>query len=252
VVPADHLRRSAVFPDPAPGTSEAQGIGAAPPTAAAAAAPAPPDPSSCAANSARLPGRGAVAAFLGDSYTTGWTGTGIGRRGWPALVGASFGWRIVNRAVAGTGFVNPGWTRQPVATRVASVIRARPDVVFLASGHNDRRYATGAVARAADAVIDRLRPALPNATIVVIGPIWQDGAPAASIVRLRDHLRRKAAATGALFIDPLAGRWFAGASHRFIKADGIHPDDAGHRFIAGRVLAVLANATGSATAGTCS
>jgi phospholipase/lecithinase/hemolysin len=57
---------------------------------------------------------------------------------------------------------------------------------------------------------------------------------------LRDHLRRTATGVGALFVDPLAERWFAGADHRFIGPDGVHPTNAGHRHIADEVLADLA------------
>jgi lysophospholipase L1-like esterase len=180
-----------------------------------------------------------VAAFLGDSYTTGYAGAGLGRAGWPAMVSAALGLRTLVRAVAGTGFVNPGWTGQPIRTRAGSVIGVRPRIVFLAAGHNDRRYATALTAMAADAVIDRLHRALPASLLVVIGPIWADGNPPAHIRALRDHLRRKAAAVGAIFIDPLRAGWFAGSWHRLILSDGIHPSDAGHRRIAALVLLAL-------------
>jgi lysophospholipase L1-like esterase len=179
------------------------------------------------------------AVFLGDSYTSGYEGVGEGATGWPAIVSAAFGWRFSNLAVPGTGFVNPGWTAEPMRTQLAEVIRLKPGVVVIAGGHNDRRYGADRASDAADDVIDRLRTALPNAILVVVGPIWQDGSPAPAIVGLRNHLRSKAAAVGALFIDPLAGRWFAGSNHAFIGADGIHPTSAGHRHIAALVLAAL-------------
>ena len=180
-----------------------------------------------------------LAAFLGDSYTTGYNGAGLGRVGWPAIVSASLRWRPQIHAVAGTGFVNPGWTAQPIRARVTGVIRAKPGIVVLAGGHNDRKYATSRTAKAADAVIDRLRAGLPNSILVVIGPIWADGSPPSSLRVLRDHLRRKAASIGAIFIDPLRGGWFAGQAHRLIGPDGIHPTNAGHRHIAALVLRAL-------------
>jgi lysophospholipase L1-like esterase len=186
------------------------------------------------------------AAFLGDSYTTGWAGSGYGPAGWPAIVSRALGWRPRNLAVAGTGFVNPGWTGQPIRTRVAAAIAARPRVVVLAAGHNDARFGTRASAAAADAVIDRLRRALPNALLVVVAPIWANGSPPDAILGLRNRLKRKAAAVHAVFIDPLRGRWFAGSWHRYIGPDGIHPTDAGHRHIARMVLAALRDATGPA------
>jgi lysophospholipase L1-like esterase len=183
---------------------------------------------------------GAKAVFLGDSYTTGLNGAGMGRRGWPAIVGRTLGWRTVNLAVAGTGFMNPGWTNQPVGTRVAAAIRQKPDVVVIASGHNDWHWSAATTARAADAVLDRLHRALPDAVLVIVAPIWSNGTPPARCLDLRDHLRRTARSLHAIFVDPLADRWFAGTRQRLIGGDGIHPTDAGHRYIAQRILEAIA------------
>lgn len=184
-------------------------------------------------------GAGGTAVYLGDSYTSGWAGAGIGARSWPRLVGAERGWRTINLAVPGTGFLNPGWTSQTIGARVGAAIAARPDVVVLAGGHNDSRWPDGAVAAAAERVIDRLRAGLPDALLVVVGPIWQDGSPPQRCRVLRDALRTKAASVGAVFVDPLAAGWFSGANHRFIGPDSLHPTDAGHRHMAALVLAAL-------------
>ncbi len=179
---------------------------------------------------------GMTAVFLGDSYTTGWRGAGVGGRGWPGPVGRAMGWRTVSLAVAGTGFINPGWTGQPLGALVPAAVRRHPDVVVIASGHNDSHWSASATGAAADRAIDDLRHALPQAMFVIVGPIWQDGAPPLRCLILRDHLRRKAAAIGAVFIDPLAEGWFAGSNHRFIGPDGLHPTDAGHAHMARLVL----------------
>jgi len=179
-----------------------------------------------------------LAVFLGDSYTSGYLGIGEGADGWPAIVSGSAGWRLANLAEPGIGFVNPGWTA-PVGAQVSEAIRLKPDLVVLAAGHNDEHYGTDRTARAADAVLRELGAGLPGAIVVVIGPIWYDGSPVPTIVALRDHLRARAAASGALFIDPIAGRWFAGSNHQLIGADGVHPTSAGHRHIARLVLAAL-------------
>ena len=185
-------------------------------------------------------GRGATAVFLGDSYTSGWNGAGLGARGWPALVAAARGWKVVNLAVPGTGFMNPGWTAQPIASRVDAAVRHRPDIIFIVAGHNDSRWSPATTIRAADRVVVRLRAALPRAVIVVVGPIWQNGSPPLRCVLLRGGLRTEARATRrAIFMDPIAEGWFAGVSHRYIGPDGFHPTDAGHRFLAQRILADL-------------
>jgi lysophospholipase L1-like esterase len=125
---------------------------------------------------------------------------------------------------------------------VGRAIKRHPDVVVLAAGHNDYNWSRSATRAAADAVIMRIHRSLPRALLVVVGPIWQSGRPPASLLALRDHLRHVAAAVPALFIDPIAERWLAGSRHALIGADGIHPTDRGHRFMATRVLADLAHA----------
>lgn len=183
---------------------------------------------------------GSRVVVLGDSYASGWKGTGRGTQNWTSVVGRARGWSVTNLAVAGTGFLNPGWTNQPLGSRVARVVRERPDVVVIAAGHNDSRWSAAATSKAADEVIRRIHARLPDTVIVVVGPIWQDGSPPSRCLALRDHLRRTAARVGAVFIDPIAERWFAGPNNRFVGSDGIHPTNAGHRHIADRVLADLA------------
>jgi lysophospholipase L1-like esterase len=222
--------RSAVALGDEPTTCASRGPVATPaPAVPAADAPATPRPG--------IPRP--VAAFLGDSYTTGWAGAGIGAAGWPSLVSGPRGWRMVNRAVAGTGFVNPGWTGQPIRTQVAAVVKARPGIVFVAGGHNDRRFGAAATGRAAAEVLERLRRELPDAVIVVLGPIWQSGSPPQQIRGIRDRLRTLAQAVDALFIDPLRDGWFSGEARRLILSDGIHPSDRGHRRMADLVTAAL-------------
>jgi acyl-CoA thioesterase I len=180
-----------------------------------------------------------VAVFLGDSYTSGYAGFGYGSDGWPAIVSKAMGWKKVNLAVPGTGFVNPGWTNQPVGSRVSAAIAAHPGVVILAAGHNDSHWSTAAINAAADAVINRLRSALPNARLIIVGPIWSNGYAPQRALLLRDHLRAKAAAVDAIFIDPIGGGWFAGSYSSLIGPDNLHPTNAGHRRIAALVIARL-------------
>lgn len=179
---------------------------------------------------------GSTAVFLGDSYTSGWLGVGIGADSWPRIVGANKGWRVVNLAVPGTGFKNPGWTNQPVLSRVALAIKLRPDVVVIAAGHNDSGWSQSSVATAGWLALHALHVRLPNALIVVVGPMWQDGNPPVWCRQLRDRLRGQTQRIGGVFIDPLAENWFGGDRHALIGSDGIHPTAAGYRFIARRFL----------------
>ena len=224
LLPSAALGRARVCPQPATGEAPAP------------AAPLHVKVVKPAGNAGR-PGQDVV--FLGDSYTSGWRGVGEGADGWPAILGAARGWHVHDLAVAGTGYVYPGWTA-PIGSQVGAAIGLKPGVVFVAGGHNDEELAPSRAAVAADLVLDRLRAGLPHAVIVVIGPIWPQGdryRPA--LVTLRNHLRAKAAAIGALFIDPIAASWLAGANARYIGPDGTHPTASGYRRIARLVGASL-------------
>jgi lysophospholipase L1-like esterase len=191
------------------------------------------------------PVRQPVAVFLGDSYTSGWNGVGSGSRGWAAAVAAALGAQKVNLAVAGTGFVrggiHGGTEGQRVGRQLPAAIAAKPDFVFLAAGLNDIYSSRARVLRAADEVVFRLRSALPEARIVIIGPWWPKPGvtPPDTLVALRDRLRADAARIGAVFVDPYGGRWFAGANVRFIGPDHWHPTSTGHQFIARKVLLAI-------------
>jgi lysophospholipase L1-like esterase len=188
----------------------------------------------------RLAPPGATAVFLGDSYTSGANGVGTAKDGWPSIVSRALEWRSVNLGVAGTGYVNPGWTAQPVGSRVSEAIAAHPDIVFVAAGHNDTHWSVDRVAGAAAKIVARLRRALPDAVLVIVGPIWQTRSAPSRSLALRDRLRTLATAADAVFVDPVAEGWFAGAARRYIGRDRIHPTTAGHAHIAHLVLGDLA------------
>ncbi|MDT4998170.1 MAG: hypothetical protein QOK12_275, partial [Mycobacterium sp.] len=44
---------------------------------------------------------------------------------------------------------------------------------------------------------------------------------------------------GATWIDPIAERWFVGRPD-LIGADGVHPTDAGHAYMAGKIAPLIA------------
>ena len=69
--------------------------------------------------------RGARVVVLGDSYTSGWNGAGLGSRDWTVDRRPEPGLDGRNLAVAGTGYQNPGWTNQPVGSLVTRAVRLR-------------------------------------------------------------------------------------------------------------------------------
>ena len=54
----------------------------------------------------------------------------------------------------------------------------------------------------------------------------------------RDILRDQARQVGATFVDPIAERWFFD-NPELIGADGIHPTDAGHAYMADKIAPLI-------------
>lgn len=163
--------------------------------------------------------------FLGDSFieSTGATFQADGlafKCG--LLLGSKDNW---SSGSGGTGWVQTNGSRVALPNRyVYDGIAPRPQVVVVAMGLNDEGDGNDALVNAlARQTIAKLRTALPQALIVVVGP-WDPGAPAApssNRVAIRNQLQDACRGYhGVYFIDMLGVE--------FSKADATHPDDAGH------------------------
>lgn len=193
------------------------------------------------------PVRAPVVMFLGDSYTTGGTKT-VPERAYAADTARDLGWQVIIGGLGGTGFVAPGATHEPFDVLFERQLawRPAPDMVIVAGGHNDRTYAPSKVAVAAEGLFAKIRQLWPSARLLLIGPMWGNGAPDASVLEIRDALGAVARAQQIPFVDPLAGKWITGDragrygnAKRYIQRDGVHPNPEGHRYLATRLTAEL-------------
>jgi lysophospholipase L1-like esterase len=179
----------------------------------------------------RIPG----VAFLGDSYTEG-SDMNHGSPTYPTLLGKRLNFRSVLEAIGGSGFVNGN----AFLRRVPTVVADGPAVVVVEGGHNDGRAPRDQVRGAADAVLRDLAAGLPQAKLVVIGPIWPNADVPPAIRGVNDDLRGLAATYGAVFVDPIGSGWFTGPSAALIGSDGTHPTGDGHTYLADQIQPVLA------------
>jgi len=182
------------------------------------------------------------AAFLGDSYTFG-VGATKPSDGYAYLVARAEHWTARIVGLPGSGYVRVAIRdHENIAAGLAAVIAARPRVVIVASGHNDAMPHVPYTQTQAAALRDlsALRAALPQATIVVLGPIWLDGHPdrKALYVNHAIHLAQERV-PGTLWIDPIAQHWFTGSwvkrtgeDRSMINFAAGHPNDSGYRHIA--------------------
>ena len=192
-----------------------------------------------------LPGRGApsispgrgpqpVAAFLGDSYTAG-VGASTPALQWTTLVARKEGWGEANFGEAGSGYITKGFDKTSYLGRVQEVVDVRPDIVVVAGGQNDMG-SNGDVDAGVKATLELLRDGLPRAKMYVVGPTWAQQPPPPSLVEIETAAQKAAAEVDAQFIPALD--WIAGRPD-LMAPDNIHPNDAGHRLIADRVVGAV-------------
>jgi lysophospholipase L1-like esterase len=211
----------------------------------------------CAASTIRLPLRPVRAAApdprrapvvfaLGDSYTMGIRGI-TPERAYVAEAARTLGWQVILGGHAGTGFVGTGLTGKTFATLFDEQLgwRPAPDLMLVSGGHNDVWYPPGLVEQNALALLGEIKRRWPRTHLVLMGPLW-GGDPGPTALTVRDVLQDAARRLHIPFIDPLRQRWITGKIHtrtgnarRYIRSDGTHPNPAGNRYLAQRLVADL-------------
>ncbi|GFG75864.1 Rv0518 family GDSL lipase [Mycobacterium botniense] len=182
-------------------------------------------------------------AVIGDSYTSGTAEGGIGPKSWTARA-----WQILAQhgvhiaaGVASEGRAgyavrgDHGDLFQDLASRAI-----RPDdvlVVFFGS-RNDQDVDPELLAQIAHDTYDLARRTAPSARLLVIGPPWPTDDVPESILQVRDVLNTQARGAGAAFVDPIGDHWFVGRPD-LIGADGVHPNDTGHAYLADKIAPLI-------------
>lgn len=181
-------------------------------------------------------------AFLGDSYTYG-VGATVRTNGYAYLVARAERWTADVVGLPGSGYVRiANRDDKTIAAGLEPVIAAQPDVVIVECGRNDvdQGITLSEVEPHALQDLRALRAGLPDATIVVLGPIWLSGHPGARVFAVRNAVRAaQRQIPGSRWIDPVAQRWFTGRladrtgdDASMINYAVSHPDDLGYRHIA--------------------
>jgi lysophospholipase L1-like esterase len=182
-------------------------------------------------------------AVIGDSYTTGTHEGGLGPNTWTARAWRTFAQQGVQVAadVASEGRAGYGVRGDHGSLFGDLTARAvKPDdvlVVFFGS-RNDQGVDPWLLAEMARDSFDLARRTAPSASLLVIGPPWPTADIPDAVLLIRDVLNAAARAAGATFVDPLTERWFVGRPD-LIGADGVHPTDAGHAYMADKIAPLI-------------
>lgn len=182
--------------------------------------------------------------ILGDSYVAGSAEGGKGAENWTKVVGSRFydqGTRVELNVMAqpGSGYLARGST--DLIFREAATLRLRPtaDVVVVFGSRNDGRQTPDAMYTAARSLYSDIRDIAPEAKVVVVGPIWVNGAVPSFITANNAEMKQAAADEGIPYIDALSEEWLAGANEGLIGLDGIHPTDEGHAYLAEKLFPLI-------------
>jgi acyl-CoA thioesterase-1 len=192
---------------------------------------------SCAARAA---GVRPILAVVGASFSAG-VGAGGTAQAWPAQLGRLLHLRVVVGAVPGAGYLSPGSGRRGPFTVLAGrldLARLRPAIVLVQGGHNDIGYPAGALRRGVRTLIAGIHCQTPGSRVGIVS-VFPTGATASPAARTTDQIivaAARAADPQVLVFDPIAQRW-----HFPRVGDQLHPNPAGHRWIADRIAAGLAD-----------
>ncbi|MCZ2838578.1 SGNH/GDSL hydrolase family protein [Modestobacter sp. VKM Ac-2985] len=161
---------------------------------------------------------------LGDSYTV----DSAEGAGYVPLVSEAMGWATVLEAEDGTGYLAGGLAADPAPyrERLDDVVAGQPDLVLVQGSTNDVGHPVAELRAAADHLYAALAARLPDARVVVLGPVAPPGVDPAGVGAVRDVLLEAAGSAGLTFIDPIAEGWLSPADGLF--ADPVHPNGAGY------------------------
>ena len=182
-------------------------------------------------------------AVVGDSYTTGTDEGGLGPNAWTALAWhalARGGVRIAaDVAAEGRAGYSVSGDHGSIFEDLTDRAVKRDDalVVFFGS-RNDQGVDPGALAEKARETFDLARHLARTARFLVIGPPWPTADVPAAILQIRDVLNAEARAAGATFVDPIGDGWFVDRPD-LIGPDGVHPNDAGHEYLADKIAPLI-------------
>jgi acyl-CoA thioesterase-1 len=164
--------------------------------------------------------------FLGDSYIEGSTqDTGTQ---FPDIISSDKGWNQVMLGEGGSGYVTAGNGGTTFTDRVPKAIAAKPNMVVVSGGFNDKDLS--ALPAAVLNVLTTLRHSLPaNVPVVVFSNFVPSGTPSPTDLQKHDIIKQAAQKAGVTFIDVTGA--FTGHTD-LIGTDHTHPTDAGHKYLA--------------------
>ncbi|MGJ0387831.1 SGNH/GDSL hydrolase family protein [Microbacterium sp. CGR1] len=189
-----------------------------------------------------LPEHPTVLVF-GDSWTYGSAATEPTLGYAYVLAGLIDGETIVD-GVRGSGYLRPGLDGPAFGERIAALDPTlAPDLIIMQGSINDRRDGEAGYREAVTAAWDAMSAKYPDATIVILGPAPHELPVGAGTARIDTDLGELAAARGWWYISPVAQDWITEQNYLSVidvEVGRQHPSTDGHRYLAEKLAAALA------------
>lgn len=189
-----------------------------------------------------LPEHPTVLVF-GDSWTYGSAATDP-TLGYAYVLADLLDGETIVKGVRGSGYLKPGLDGPAFGERIAALDPTlSPDLIILQGSINDRAQGETGYRGAVTAAWDAMSAKYPEATIVILGPAPHELPVGAETARIDVDLGELAAARGWWYISPIAQNWITEQNYLSVIDVEIgrkHPSTDGHRFLAEKVAAALA------------
>lgn len=180
---------------------------------------------------------------IGDSFTEGAPLGAVGAKSWQQLAFRQLRKEGVDITAeisreGGSGYVARGYRGTTFGEKARRLLEPDDDLVIIFGATGDASEKPESVTAAVSDTFSLVRTASPRAKFIAVGPVSAPAYSSPEVTRVRDVVRDEAAKTDAIFVDPIADQWFVGQPN-LIREDGLHPTDAGHAYIAERLLPIM-------------
>lgn len=192
-----------------------------------------------------LPEQPHVLVF-GDSWTYG-SAASAPTLGYAYVMADLLGANTTVDGVRGSGYLKPGLDGPAFGERIAALDPTLdPDLVIIQGSINDRAAGAAGYREAVTAAWDALAATYPDATIVVLGPAPHELPVGDATARIDHDLAALAGGRGWWYISPVQEAWITDQNYLAVIDVDLgkkHPSTDGHRYLAEKVVAALAQFT---------
>jgi lysophospholipase L1-like esterase len=189
---------------------------------------------------ARADGKPVPVAIIGDSYTAGTDVGGLGDTNWTKILArnaeaARLPLQLRVSGKSSSGYVTKGGQGTTFPGEARRIVTAVDRVVIVFGSRNDAYADVTAAAETTFRVIERKAP---NATVIAIAPPPTSSDAPPYLRKLGSEIQVAAKRKNVTFVNTIKDGWFSGRRD-LMGADGWHPNDAGHRYMADKITPVV-------------